>query len=1026
MNRKQIWFLNNTAFLWLFLIVPGALSAFPRSAAPNRCSVSLDPFTGKGEFSFTPSANGTVSVTLPAESSLKSAAFLIKGRTGNPDYTEITDLKAPLTAENLLRSQSLKVRFILKKESYLFNKTDLHFRDQWHPVPSSFCRYELNVLLPAGFTVVSESESESVRDAGDGTEDHRLIFPHPLDSLTLTASSEYTTETVRMTSVSGKKIRLRILMFPEDKDLHSLYLKKTQYYIEMYENLFGEFPYRSFTVAASSFPAGYSLPGYTLIGRRILRYPFVYDNSLGHEVLHQWFGNGVHVNYGEGNWSEGITTYFSDHYYKYLQGNDAAYRKNMLLVYQKQIAENPDKDFPVTEFRSNEGGIHQSVGYGKTAAVLHNLRQQLGPDVFLKAVNSFLKENMYRRAGWSQLQKAFEKASGKDLTVFFNYWLKEKGLTELPAVTAEVKGKILPSGSEFYETEISLVTEPDFRKTGSIPFRITGPSGESKTIFINNKKKKTITSFYPAEIIMDPNYDIPRFPDRSENPFTLNRFLEGKSWILYHEGGDHENPGIYSQLADFLKGTGAAETDVRIRNTEDPDYTELRSHNIILTGRHNRLRLPLYGSVRIPDSGSYVSVYRSPWNSSLTVTHIWSENEEEIRHFLRVLPRYGNYSEIVYKSGRPVLTELRDSAMGSQVKLYGNPDHEPLIISPPVTPETDPALSFASQKLRNAEILYLGEQHNLMSHHLSQVSWIKEWMRLKNISPENASKRTAIALEMFPVSSQPALDDFISGRTDEREFIKKSLYFYHWGFDYELYRPLFLFARENRIPLIALNAPRDLVRETGRNGIHGLAPYKQDQLPFQMDFSSESYREFLADVFSQHMGSASGRLFENFVQAQILWDESMADTLYRFTQKHPGTSVAVIAGNGHLRFYRGIPERMFRRSHLPFAVLLHDDDKVPGISDFITETDKEISSGALKLGVHLKEHPDGITVTKTEPESAAQKAGIMEGDLLRSVNGVNVFTAAELRTELVFHDRSKPAKIKVWRRGKEVILKVQF
>jgi hypothetical protein len=62
--------------------------------------------------------------------------------------------------------------------------------------------------------------------------------------------------------------------------------------------------------------AGFGFPSYTLIGGTVLRLPFIIHTSLGHEIAHCWWGNGVLVDDDGGNWSETLTTYVADYLYQ--------------------------------------------------------------------------------------------------------------------------------------------------------------------------------------------------------------------------------------------------------------------------------------------------------------------------------------------------------------------------------------------------------------------------------------------------------------------------------------------------------------------------------------------------------------------------------------------------------------------------------------------------------------------------------------------------------------------------------------
>src|SRR5208283_3804696 len=106
--------------------------------------------------------------------------------------------------------------------------------------------------------------------------------------------------------------------------------------------------------------------------------------------------------------------------------------------------------------------------------------------------------------------------------------------------------------------------------------------------------------------------------------------------------------------------------------------------------------------------------------------------------------------------------------------------------------------------------------------------------------------------EMFQRPFQKVVDDYIEGRIDERAFLKGTEYFKRWGFDYNLYKPILLFARADKIPVVALNQRQELVNKVFRGGLDSLSEEEKKSVPSQMDFSDDTYRERLTKVFGEH------------------------------------------------------------------------------------------------------------------------------------------------------------------------------
>ncbi|MEF9437797.1 MAG: hypothetical protein L0922_03285, partial [Candidatus Mariimomonas ferrooxydans] len=186
----------------------------------------------------------------------------------------------------------------------------------WYPAPQRLSYYKLKVTLPEGYEAISEAETitKTVRNS---SAEFTFNFPYPLDSVNLIASERFKIIKDRYGSTE-----LYMYVFPEDLNLAETYLAFTKKYLLFYESLIGPYPYKRFSVVENFLPTGYSMPTFTLLGESVVRLPFIVETSLGHEILHQWFGNSVYTDYVHGNWAEGLTTYLADRLYKEQEGED--------------------------------------------------------------------------------------------------------------------------------------------------------------------------------------------------------------------------------------------------------------------------------------------------------------------------------------------------------------------------------------------------------------------------------------------------------------------------------------------------------------------------------------------------------------------------------------------------------------------------------------------------------------------------------------------------------------------------------
>ena len=228
-----------------------------------------------------------------------------------------------------------------------------------------------------------------------------------------------------------------------------------------------------------------------------------------------------------------------------------------------------------------------------------------------------------------------------------------------------------------------------------------------------------------------------------------------------------------------------------------------------------------------------------------------------------------------------------------------------------LTPTEQPAAISSVQDdtfaaLQTADVVYLGERHDSTADHAAQLEIIEA------LHAENPD--LAIALEMFQRPFQPVIDRYLAGEITEAELVAQTEYLERWGFPWEFYAPFLRFAQANELPVLALNAPAEITRQIAREGLESLEEEDFRYIPplADIDTSNDDYREFVAAAFGAH-GAHGDFNLDNFFAAQVTWDETMAMTIADFKTANPDTQVVVLAGNGHVIYGHGIPDRVQRR-----------------------------------------------------------------------------------------------------------------
>jgi membrane-associated protease RseP (regulator of RpoE activity) len=199
------------------------------------------------------------------------------------------------------------------------------------------------------------------------------------------------------------------------------------------------------------------------------------------------------------------------------------------------------------------------------------------------------------------------------------------------------------------------------------------------------------------------------------------------------------------------------------------------------------------------------------------------------------------------------------------------------------------------------------------------------------------------------------------------------------------------------------------------------------EIPESMDMSDEGYRERLSEIFRQHRNHDT-RNFDYFYQSQVLWDETMADSIYKFLRKNPDSQMVVLAGNGHIMYDSGIPKRTHRLNGKDYVTVIpgtesfHEDS-----GDYLFSAERLPAPPTFKLGVVLKEKGGRVEIEQIVPGSIAKSAGLEKGDILLSFDDWKIEDIADVNIFMFDKKRGEKFTVKVLRKRfltgyKEVIL----
>ena len=535
----------------------------------------------------------------------------------------------------------------------------------WYPdLPNSMGVFRVTSTVPKGYEVVTHGSLVERKEEGS-TASFLWEADYPTESCYLIAAP------YKVTHYRHGEIDLYTYFFPEEQGLSESYLEAAKGYLDMYQRLLGPYPFSKFAVVENLFPTGYGMPSYTLIGRQVLKMPFIVHISLGHEIAHSWWGNCVIPHPAHGNWCEGLTSYLADYYYNELigPGPAAEYRKDLLRSYASYI--NEENDFALEGFTGGSVGRAEkairSILYGKAAMVFHMLRNIVGDEHFFQALRKLYLDKKWELTTWEDFRLVFEGQSGQALDWFFKQWVYQKGAPSLGL------GGVSPPKTEdgAFQIEFHLrQADPPYRL--QIPVVLTHGAQEKNTqpsVVEMDSRTGTFSlesPSRPVSLAIDPDSNLFRRLHPLELPPTLDKALGGEDLLIVRpSGGSAKLLEGYEMAAHLLMPHGEVKADKEVSESD------LARGLLILGGPENNLlfgRFPnllpkglllAEGGVTFRDkkyeSGASILLsLHNPFHREKTVCIFLSQEPEAIRSTARKLIHYGKYSYVIFVDGNSV------------------------------------------------------------------------------------------------------------------------------------------------------------------------------------------------------------------------------------------------------------------------------------------------------------------------------------------------------------------------------------
>ncbi len=228
-----------------------------------------------------------------------------------------------------------------------------------------------------------------------------------------------------------------------------------------------------------------------------------------------------------------------------------------------------------------------------------------------------------------------------------------------------------------------------------------------------------------------------------------------------------------------------------------------------------------------------------------------------------------------------------------------------------ISTKTGEAVSFDDllADLSGVRVIYIGERHFDPAHHRIQLDIIKAVYK--------THPNIVVGMEMFDQSYQHILNLWSAGELDQKTFLKKVHWYANWKYDFELYKGILEFIKQEKIRLVGLNVPFHIPPKIAVGGIENLSDDDRKHIPQNIDTSNEAHRAYVKKVFNQHRGTRIDN-FDFFYEAQCVWEDTMAAAV---ALNLKDDMMIVIAGNGHIIRKFGIPDRAFRRTGAEFRTI---------------------------------------------------------------------------------------------------------
>ncbi|HEB60637.1 MAG TPA: hypothetical protein ENJ06_02330 [Phycisphaeraceae bacterium] len=527
------------------------------------------------------------------------------------------------------------------------------------------CIYETELNPVEGWSFVASGNPV------DGGKDGRIVSaqhwltPRPTEGVALVGNKLQV-----MTDRSDSGVEIVMLVSEKNREVAPMFIEAAKEYLKIYEPLLGKYPYKRFSIVENFFSSGFAFPGFTLIDSRVIAMGprALMPGFLDHELVHNWWGNGVYVSPEDGNWCEALTSQNTNMARYGLQGDEEksrVFRRGNLM----HLAADPSLDSPDGPALDRFGradGPDRYVGYEKGAMIFHMMRRKLGDDAYWRGIRRFAADFMGKRATWDDITASLDPKDEHEIGSLVRQFVRRAGAPSLRVTRFMRQG-------DGVDVQIDADGDWDFDIPVRIYFNGSSP-GTSEDVTVRPGKKFHFATKdrQATQLEIDPDFDIYHLLPPEQIIPTITDTLAGTIHFVLADQDKRQETSEFTSWFDgvtisdkddgrsnlFILGSGGAKNCGKLlKNAANP----------IETGKGwFKVGGQKYDGV----NQSVLHTMKDPTNPNRYIT-VFTANGDVGWKKLRLVTHYRRDTTVVWDNGRVIRRIVHEPDRKVPVMLQG-------------------------------------------------------------------------------------------------------------------------------------------------------------------------------------------------------------------------------------------------------------------------------------------------------------------------------------------------------------------